>query len=72
MLTARGDDEDRVMGLELGADDYLPKPFNPRELVARVKALLRRTQIPQCRGSCPFAVLIWILQPPRFIVTAQN
>ena len=43
MLTARGDDEDRVMGLELGADDYLPKPFNPRELVARVKALLRRT-----------------------------
>ncbi|RUO79952.1 DNA-binding response regulator [Idiomarina tyrosinivorans] len=42
MLTARGDDEDRVMGLELGADDYLPKPFNPRELVARVKALLRR------------------------------
>lgn len=43
MLTARGDDDDRVMGLELGADDYLPKPFNPRELVARVKALLRRT-----------------------------
>jgi len=43
MLTARGDDEDRVQGLELGADDYLPKPFNPRELVARVKALLRRT-----------------------------
>lgn len=43
MLTARGDDEDRVKGLELGADDYLPKPFNPRELVARVKALLRRT-----------------------------
>ncbi|PYE30331.1 winged helix family two component transcriptional regulator [Idiomarina fontislapidosi] len=43
MLTARGDDDDRVMGLELGADDYLPKPFNPRELVARVRALLRRT-----------------------------
>ena len=43
MLTARGDDDDRVQGLELGADDYLPKPFNPRELVARVKALLRRT-----------------------------
>lgn len=44
MLTARGDDIDRIIGLEFGADDYLPKPFNPRELVARVKALLRRAQ----------------------------
>ena len=44
MLTARGDDVDRVVGLELGADDYLPKPFYPRELVARVKALLRRSK----------------------------
>jgi len=42
MLTARGDDVDRIVGLELGADDYLPKPFNPRELVARVRAILRR------------------------------
>lgn len=42
MLTAKGDDIDRIVGLELGADDYLPKPFNPRELVARVKAVLRR------------------------------
>ena len=42
MLTARGDDVDRIVGLELGADDYLPKPFNPRELLARVRALLRR------------------------------
>jgi DNA-binding response OmpR family regulator len=42
MLTARGDDVDRIVGLELGADDYLPKPFNPRELVARVRAVLRR------------------------------
>jgi len=43
MLTARGDDVDRIVGLELGADDYLPKPFNPRELVARIRAILRRT-----------------------------
>ncbi|KGQ69469.1 DNA-binding response regulator [Chelonobacter oris] len=43
MLTARGDDIDRVLGLELGADDYLAKPFNDRELVARIKAILRRT-----------------------------
>src|SRR5919201_1422606 len=44
MLTARGGDVDRIVGLELGADDYLPKPFNPRELVARIRAILRRSQ----------------------------
>src|SRR6202051_4771240 len=43
LLTARGEDIDRVVGLELGADDYLPKPFNPRELVARMRAILRRS-----------------------------
>jgi DNA-binding response OmpR family regulator len=43
MLTARGDDVDRIVGLEIGADDYLPKPFNPRELAARVRAILRRS-----------------------------
>lgn len=42
MLTARGEDIDRIIGLEMGADDYLPKPFNPRELVARLRAILRR------------------------------
>ncbi len=42
MLTARGEDVDRIVGLELGADDYLPKPFNPRELIARIRAILRR------------------------------
>ncbi len=44
MLTAKGEDIDRIVGLEMGADDYLPKPCNPRELVARLKAVLRRTQ----------------------------
>ncbi|MFA5960348.1 MAG: response regulator transcription factor [Tatlockia sp.] len=44
MLTARGDDVDRIVGLEIGADDYLPKPCNPRELTARLRAILRRTQ----------------------------
>jgi two-component system OmpR family response regulator len=42
MLTARGEDVDRIVGLELGADDYMPKPFNPRELLGRIKAVLRR------------------------------
>ncbi len=42
MLTARGEDVDRIVGLELGADDYVPKPFNPRELLGRIKAVLRR------------------------------
>ena len=44
MLTARGDDVDRIVGLEMGADDYLPKPFNPRELVARIRAIKRRVE----------------------------
>jgi DNA-binding response OmpR family regulator len=43
LLTARGEDIDRIVGLEIGADDYLPKPFNPRELLARIRAILRRT-----------------------------
>ena len=44
MLTARGDDTDRIVGLEIGADDYVPKPFNPRELLARMRAVLRRAR----------------------------
>ena len=44
LLTARGEDIDRIVGLEIGADDYLPKPFNPRELLARIRAILRRSQ----------------------------
>jgi len=46
MLTAKGDDADKIVGLDMGADDYLAKPFNPRELVSRVRAVLRRTQEP--------------------------
>jgi DNA-binding response OmpR family regulator len=51
MLTARGDDVDRIVGLELGADDYLSKPFNPRELVARIRAILRRASSRSARGG---------------------
>ncbi|MCG8669711.1 MAG: two-component system response regulator OmpR [Pseudomonadales bacterium] len=50
MLTAKGDDNDRISGLEAGADDYLPKPFNPRELVARIKAVMRR-QVKELPGA---------------------
>ncbi len=51
MLTAKGDDLDRILGLEMGADDYLPKPFNPRELLARINAVLRRREIGGAAGS---------------------
>jgi two-component system phosphate regulon response regulator OmpR len=51
MLTARGDEVDRIVGLEMGADDYLPKPFNPRELVARINAVLRRRPPPAPPGA---------------------
>ncbi len=51
MLTARGDDMERIVGLEIGADDYLPKPFNPRELVARIRAILRRVQTENDQSS---------------------
>ncbi len=47
MLTALGEETDRIVGLEIGADDYLPKPFNPRELLARIKAILRRSERPE-------------------------
>lgn len=51
MLTAKGDDVDRIVGLEVGADDYLPKPFNPRELLARIQAVLRRRPAPPPPGA---------------------
>ena len=51
MLTAKGDDVDRIIGLEVGADDYLPKPFNPRELLARIHSVLRRAPAPELPGA---------------------
>jgi two-component system, OmpR family, response regulator CpxR len=60
MLTARGDDVDRIVGLEIGADDYLPKPFNPRELVARIQAILRRvrTRPPPAETPAPERIAV--------------
>ena len=63
MLTARGEDVDRILGLEMGADDYLPKPFNPRELLARINAVLRRQAAAQtfsaANGATAFTFLGW-------------
>ncbi len=58
MLTARGDDVDRIVGLELGADDYLSKPFNPRELVARVRAILRRASNRPARAGVADEIIV--------------
>ncbi len=60
MLTARGEELDRIIGFELGADDYLPKPFNPRELAARLKALLRRVQLDREPAEQPTSAPIFI------------
>ena len=58
LLTARGEDVDRIVGLEIGADDYLPKPFNPRELVARIRAVLRRTRGDKSSPAAPDIVRV--------------
>ncbi len=68
MLTAMGEETDRIIGLELGADDYVPKPFNPRELLARIRAVLRRTEARGPRASAaqrPFRFAGWTLEPAR-------
>jgi two-component system, OmpR family, response regulator CpxR len=81
MLTARGDDVDRIIGLDLGADDYLPKPFNPRELLARIKAILRRTS--ETDGDQPMEVSVgdlrvnlprreaWLKEQPLKLTNAE-
>lgn len=58
MLTARGEDMERIVGLEIGADDYLPKPFNPRELVARLRAIMRRIKAPEIPEGSPEKITV--------------
>lgn len=76
MLTALSEDTERIIGLEVGADDYLPKPFNPRELLARIKAILRRlekgTPIAGVFGGERLTFANWILDTDRQLLTSQN
>lgn len=76
MLTAMGEDADRIVGLEMGADDYLPKPFNPRELLARIKAVLRRVNPPRPAGGVVGDVARfdgWVLElGPRRLLSATG
>ncbi|MDE1147609.1 MAG: response regulator [Azospirillaceae bacterium] len=75
MLSAMGEDADRILGLEIGADDYLPKPFNPRELVARIKAVLRRSQ-GSTNGAAPaagaFSFAGYMLDPAQRRLSAAS
>ena len=76
MLTALGDDTDRIVGLEVGADDYLPKPFNPRELLARIKAILRRSERSEVTGGAlaghRLAFDRWVLDTDRRTLTDMD
>jgi len=71
MLTARSDETDRILGLELGADDYLVKPFSPRELTARVKAVLRRTAKPEPEGET-ITIGTLSIDPQKYSVTVEG
>src|SRR3954451_2287615 len=72
MLTARGEEADRVVGLELGADDYVVKPFSAREVVARIRAVLRRTAVPEIGGEGPLEIGSLRLDPARHEVTRDG
>jgi DNA-binding response OmpR family regulator len=72
MVTARGDETDRIVGLELGADDYVVKPFSPKELVARVRAVLRRSGVAATALETPIHVGDVRVDPSRFRVTAGD
>jgi len=72
ILTAKGEEVDRIVGLEMGADDYLPKPFSPRELVARVKSVLRRMAPPLAGSEAPVGVGGLRLDPTRHEVTKDG
>jgi two-component system OmpR family response regulator len=72
MLTARTEDADKLVGLELGADDYVSKPFSPRELMARIKAVLRRAQKPAGTEGAPICIGEMTVDPERFEVTCHG
>jgi DNA-binding response OmpR family regulator len=80
ILTARGEDVERILGLEIGADDYLPKPFNPRELIARIRAVLRRSNRSAINGKTlmvgnirldPAAREAWINELPLDLTSVE-
>ncbi|MCU0514553.1 MAG: response regulator transcription factor [Anaerolineae bacterium] len=72
MLTARSDDIDKIVGLELGADDYLTKPFNPRELVARIKAILRRSERKAAPEAKPLTLGNLLINPEQRLVQVDG